>query len=322
MYKKIIENNTVPMSIILSSLIVAGTIMLSMVTEEKPTAEKTRAYKTTGASLAVLKERVIPSEGIILPVVWGDLGVKLAQAGAIDAEKFSAMYEERGAFTNEYKELLAGKNNGRITITRENAGYLLNLLWALGLAEKSPILEKGEMSDPAYGGAQNFASTGGWSMAVGDAMDHYSRYSFFELTPEEWARVDKVSRGIYRPCCGNSTHFPDCNHGMAMLGLLELMASQGVSEEEMWRAALAVNSYWFTDTYLTIASYMETQGVDWSDVSPQEILGKEYSSASGYAQIAARATPLQRKGGSGGCGVSTADIRPVVAVRKQQGRGV
>ena len=59
-------------------------------------------------------------------------------------------------------------------------------------------------------------------------MNHYSMHRFIVLTPEQQALVEKVSKGIYRPCCGNSVYFPDCNHGMAMLGLLELMASQGV----------------------------------------------------------------------------------------------
>ena len=67
----------------------------------------------------------------------------------------------RGAFTDEYKNLLFGQNDGKLKITNENAGYLLNLFWALGLANKNPILDTGEMANPAYGGAQNFASTGG-----------------------------------------------------------------------------------------------------------------------------------------------------------------
>lgn len=319
MYKKIIENNTVPMSIIVSSLIVAGTIFFA---KDGGESVRVRAdahiQKNAEATISVLEEQVVPLEGVVLPVVWGDLGAKLVSAGAIDAEKFASLYEESGAFTDEYRDLLLRQENGKLKITRENAGYLLNLLWALGLAQKSPILERGEMADPAYGGAQNFASTGGWSMAAGDAMEHYSRHSFFELTAEEWALVDKVSRGIHRPCCGNSTHFPDCNHGMAMIGLLELMASQGAREEEMWQAALAVNSYWFTDTYLTIASYMEGKGVSWDNVDPREVLGKEFSSSSGYANIAARVAPIRREGTSGGCSVG-ADIRPVVAIRKQQG---
>ncbi len=256
----------------------------------------------------------IHAEGVVLPVRWGDIGAKLASVGAIDAEKFTAMYEQRGMFTDEYKNLLTGQNNGPITITRENSGYFLNLLWALGLASKNPILDSGEMQNKAYGGAGNFASTGGWTLAKGNAMDHYSRHMFFTLTPEQQKLVDKISSGIYRPCCNNSTHFPDCNHGMAMLGLLELMASQGVSEADMWKAALVVNSYWFPDTYLTIATFMKNKGVEWEDASPQEMLGIHYSSASGYQKIAAQVAKPAVRGDSGGCGVDTGT--PVAAPRQ------
>ena len=47
-----------------------------------------------------------------------------------------------------------------------------------------------------------------------------------------------------------------------MLGLLELMASQGLSEEEMYKYALIVNSYWFPDTYLAIAKYFEKEALN------------------------------------------------------------
>ena len=151
-------------------------------------------------------------------------------------------------------------------------------------------------------------------------MDHYSRHKLFELTTEQQALVDKISKGIYRPCCNNSTHFPDCNHGMAMLGLLELMASQGASEEDMWKAALVVNSYWFPDTYITIATYMKNkQSVDWQNVSTQEILGVNYSSASGYARVAAQVQSQPQRGGSG-CGVDTGQTTQ--PQRQQGGCGI
>lgn len=308
-----------PASIIVSSLIIAG----ALYTQDTWGSRAQNGVSVNNAKeiLSALEEEVTPSQGVTLPVVWGDLGVELARAGVIDIDTFVSLYESRGVFTDEYKDLISGQKSGQITITRENAGYLLNLFWALGLAQKNPILDSGEMASPAFGGAQNFASTGGWTMADGDPMAHYSKHAFFELTPEEQVLVDTVSRGVYRPCCDNSTHFPDCNHGMAMFGLLELMASQGASEEEMWRAALVVNSYWFPDTYVTIASYMKGRGISWDKVSPQEILGKEYSSASGYAQIAARVAPLQKRGGNGGCGVEADNPAPATT-RQQGGCGV
>lgn len=177
---------------------------------------------------------------------------------------------------------------------------LFFLFWALGLANKNPILENGPMMDKQYGGAGNFASTGGWTLAKGNTMDHYSQHALITLTSEQQALVEKISKGVYRPCCGNSTYFPDCNHGMAMLALLELMASQNVSEQDMWKTALIVNSYWFPDTYLTIAIYMKEKGVDWKDVSPQEMLGADYSSAQGFRNISSEVVlPKQQQNGCG-----------------------
>ncbi len=247
-------------------------------------------------------EEVLPKDGVTLPIVWGSIGKNMVDKGVIDAEKFESLYANRGGLSEGDKRLLYGEGNGNIKITSENAGVILNLTWAFGLSNKNPILEEGPMMDPRYGGAGGFASTGGWSIARGSAMDHYSKYKFAILTREEQALVEKVSKNIYRPCCGNSTYFPDCNHGMAMLGLLELLASNGATEEEMYDIALSVNSYWFPETYLTIEKYFGKRGVSWSQVDAKEVLGELYSSGSGYAQIQRDVEPVKIQGG-GSCGV-------------------
>jgi len=271
-------------------------------------------------TILVTDEEVTPSAGVILPVVWGDFGIQLIKSGAINVDKFKALYEQRGTFTDEEKSFLLGQNNGKLKITPENAGYFLNLFWALGLASNNPILDSGEMMNPKYGGARNFASTGGWTIAQGNPMDHYSKHSFFALTPDQQALVEKVSENIYRPCCGNSTHFPDCNHGMAMLGLLELMASQGVNEQDMYKTALTVNAYWFPDQYATIAQYFKQKKIEWKTVNPKTILSSDFSSAQGFARIAAQVTqPKQRQNG-GDCGVDAGT--PIDTPKQQSGCGV
>ncbi|OGD30389.1 hypothetical protein A2833_02005 [Candidatus Azambacteria bacterium RIFCSPHIGHO2_01_FULL_44_55] len=252
------------------------------------------------ADAAALENIVLPSEGVVLPVRWGDLGRRMTESGVIDSDKFSALYAGRGGLDKETEKLLAGSNNGNLEITRQNSGIILNLLWALGLSNKNPILEIGPMVK-YNGDASGFASTGGWNLARGDPMDHYSRHNFLALTSEQQALVERVSKNIYRPCCGNPTYFPDCNHGMAMLGLLELLAAQGVSESEMYKIALQVNSYWFPDTYLTLAKYFQTKGIGWQDVNPQEVLGRDYSSASGYQNILRQVAPVNNQNPS--CGV-------------------
>jgi len=321
--KEIKKDRILSASILISSIILGGALIYT-VGPKSGAQQSANASGQTQTPQSDLEGKVLPSKGVTLPVVWDDLGSKLVDAGVIDADKFKSIYEQRGQFTDEYKQLLEGTNNGKIKITKENSGYILNLFWALGLANKNEILEKGEMVDPAYGGAGGFASTGGWTIAKGGAMEHYSKHVLFDLTPEQQALVDKVSRGIYRPCCGNSVHFPDCNHGMAMLGLLELMASQGASEQDIWNTALTVNSYWFPNNYLTIATYMQSKGVDWKNVNPQEMLSAEYSSSRGYANIASQVTQPNSQSASGsGCGLGDAGASaPQAQSQTQQGCGI
>ncbi len=248
------------------------------------------------------EEAVAPEAGVLLPVVWGNLGRRMVELGVIDSEKFESIYASRGGLSAAEKQLLYGENNGNLVMNRENAGLILNLLWGFGIGNKNEILEKGPMMNPAYGGAGGFASTGGWVIARGSPMNHYSRHSLVGLTSDQQKIVERVSKGIYRPCCGNSTYFPDCNHGMAMLGLLELMAAQGVSEADMYRYALAVNVYWFPDTYVAIARYFKMRGVEWSEVDPKEALGNDFSSASGIRRVQEQIGPEEGSGG-GSCGV-------------------
>ncbi|MEK7569560.1 MAG: hypothetical protein AAB500_01560 [Patescibacteria group bacterium] len=184
-----------------------------------------------------------PQDSSAAGISLGDLGRQMVRAGVIDRDKFLALYAGRPELREEARRLL-DEDNVKIEITPENSGLMLNFFWALGLGNKNPILEM-EMMDPRYGGPQNFASTGGWTLARGGAMSHYNAHEFLLLTEEEQALVDKVSRTIFRPCCGNSAHFPDCNHGMAMLAHLELLASRGIGEKEMTEKANELNALWF-----------------------------------------------------------------------------
>lgn len=250
-----------------------------------------------------LDERVMPSAGIVLPIDWASLGQRMAEAGVIDAENFSRLYGN-GGLPPDMRAVAFESHDGVVRMDRENAGVFLNLLWAFGLSNKNPVLEKGPMVDRRYGGdASRFAALGGWTLAVGNVMDHYSMHPFVVLDAEQQERVERVSKNIYRPCCGNPVYFPDCNHGMAMLGLLELLAAEGASEDEMYRVALAVNSYWFSDTYMTLATYFEQHGTDWDSANPRVVLGADYSSAEGYRRVLKEIEPAQLQNGAS-CGVS------------------
>ena len=106
------------------------------------------------------------------------------------------------------------------------------------------------------------------------------------LTVKQQKMVEEVAAAVYRPCCNNSTLFSDCNHGMAMLSLLELMASQGVTIDQMFEAAKYVNAFWFPEQTLDVAIYLQTNyWVDFAHAAPRQVVRRELPSASGFKMV-------------------------------------
>src|SRR3989338_1024709 len=211
--------------------------------------------------------QINPAQGYEINAKFGDLGPKMIEMGVIDLEKFKQVYQQSGKpLTAAQEEILKGGSDAKIKINQDNSYFLLNCFWAFGLANKNKILTEGDMVKYGKGQLGNYASTGGWSLAQSDAMDYYSKRALVPLTSEQEELVNKVAANIYRPCCGNSTAFPDCNHGMALLGVLELMAAGGASEQEMYEAAKYINAFWFPGNYYDIAVYFKNkEGKDYKD---------------------------------------------------------
>ncbi|NJC95087.1 MAG: hypothetical protein FIB03_01925 [Anaerolineae bacterium] len=237
--------------------------------------------------LAALYEQVNPRDGYALPVSYGDLGPRLIEGGVIDYEAFAAIYVNSGKpLSDAQTEILRYGSDEQIVITAENAHFLLNYFWAVGLANKNPILTGGPMVQNSGGQVERFASTGGWTIAAKSITEIYASLDLIPLTPEQQARGEEVAAGVYRPCCNNPTLFPDCNHGMAMLGLLELMASQGASANQMFEAAKYVNAFWFPQQNLETAIFLKAnQEMDFEDADARMVTGVRFSSGSGYAEV-------------------------------------
>lgn len=228
----------------------------------------------------LLMEIVAPSKGIVLPAKWKNSLAKAVEAGAIDVKKYKEYLGKANAsLSPEQEKLLSNGSDENIVFSPATALFNLNMLWALGLVNENPILTDGKISE--YENPAIFASTGGWSLGTKPGGELLTSAKIIELTPEQQAIVKEVAENSYRPCCNNSTAFPDCNHGMAALALAELMASQNASKEQIYDALLAANSYWFPQTYVNTAAFFEQQGKKWKDVDAKEILGAAYSSSTG-----------------------------------------
>ncbi len=225
-------------------------------------------------------------ESYTLPVSFGDIGSRLVAAGTIDYDRFVQLYAEAGQpLTEEQLKLLTQSSDAPVVINRDNAYFLLNFLWAVGLTNQNPVLTEGPMQQYSQGDISGFASTGGWTIGKKPATELYASTPLIKLTSEQQARLEAVAQRVYRPCCDNHTAFPDCNHGMAMLGLLELMAAQGASEDEMFAAAKYVNAFWFPQQTLELAVlYKVGKNQDFAQIDARELVGPNLSSGTGYQQ--------------------------------------
>lgn len=245
--------------------------------------------------LAALHEQVNPPDGFALSITYGDLGPRLVEGGVIDYDAFAAIYEQSGnPLTAEQVEILKNGSKEEIVITTQNAHFLLNFFWAVGLANRNSILTEGPMVQNSQGQVERFASTGGWTLATKPITELYASMDLIPLTVEQQELVEEVAAHVYRPCCGNHTLFPDCNHGMALLGILELMASQGAGADEMFEAAKYINAFWFPQQTLETAIYLQlNEDVDFKNADAKLVVSENFSSAAGSSMVH---QDLQRRG--------------------------
>lgn len=254
-----------------------------------------------------LGETVTPQAGLQTKIVLGDSILKLIENGVIDMAKIEEVYASRGGLTAEQRKIFEEPSTEPLTITHENAQFLVNLLWGIGISNKNIVLTESPAGEPDN--LFNLASTGGWVLGKKDNGGYYyNQFEIIKLTAEQEELVKKVAANIYRPCCGNSTAFPDCNHGAAILAVLQLGAAQGLNEDELYEESLKFNSYWFTDEYVKMATLFKIQNSQsWDALDPKTLLGSDLSSGSGFRTNVAY--PLSRiglfpqQGGGGGCSV-------------------
>jgi hypothetical protein len=253
---------------------------------------------STQKTAEIDREKVIPEKGFDLPISWGDLGPKLIDLGVIDKDKFSKAVN----LSSDEEKILTEGSDAPININSDNSQFVVDLLWAIGLAEKSNAYVKGPMGVEYKKDVANFSSTGGWTLAKGNATEYLGKSNFFNLDESQENRVEEIAKNIYRPCCDNSTWFPDCNHGMAALAAIEMMVAKNLSDDEIYKNILKLNSFWFSGSYLTTAQYFADKGTSWDKVNAKEVLGYEYSSSTGAAKTAQKVAPVAGPGGGAGCG--------------------
>lgn len=253
-----------------------------------------------------ITEQVLPKAGYLTQISLGNSIPQLVAYGVIDKEKVIELYKSRGGLTPEQQEMLDKPSTKPLLVNQQNATWLVNMLWALGLANKMEVNNQSPVAGKDVG---NFASTGGWNLGKEQSgAAYFNKYAIIQLSLDQESRVQKLAESIYRPCCNNSTFFQDCNHGSAAMALIELGVSQGLTDQEIYKTVLAFNSFWFPQNYVETALYLKkTKGIDWKNADPQMILSKDYSSITGWmtnVDALAQKIPglLPTTAGGGSCG--------------------
>lgn len=249
-------------------------------------AEPAQASNSQVANTSNVIEITLP-DSYTFPVLYGTLGPQLVKAGVIDVDAFAQVYERSGKpLSAAQRAVLLEGSSEPIRIDHENSRFLLNFLWAVGLANQNPVLIQGPIQQESDGQVDRFASTGGWTLSSKPISAIYSRLMLAPLNAQQQQRLEEAAGLVYRPCCDNPTLFPDCNHGMAMLGLLELMAARNATVDEMLEAAKYANAFWFPQQMSEVVAYHAAQsGAQFSDLDARELVGSTTFSSSGFRSV-------------------------------------
>jgi len=267
----------------------------------------TKTLSGNTISQALLFDQVTPQAGYTLSFRWGDSIKKLVEAGAINVSNLTIILNNsHQPLTLSEKEILNGTYTGYIQFNSTNTQFVQLVLWGLGINNNDTIITKGPIINasipyadsintnstlrrnlsqnvtPQWVASRYFASTGGYG-PIGKLQ--LGMLNVINLTPLEQGEMYDVATHSYRPCCDNPTAFPDCNHGAAALGLIELMASQGANQSQMFSAIRYFYQFQFSQQYGEIAAYFDSQGINYSQVNSSVVMGFNFSSASGFANV-------------------------------------
>ncbi len=269
-------------------------------------APNTIVNQSSTNQTAILLSSLFPNQGFKTAVRLNNIVPELVSSGAINLTKVEELYGKN--LTQQEFDILTKPSNTNLTLNSSNANFYLLIFWALGIADKNPVLDNfSALANASNYSVADFASTGGWTLGTNsNAMTYFDKLQLISLTPMQQGEMYDVATHSYRPCCDNPTAFPDCNHGAALLALTELGASEGLNVSQLYTLDLQAQTLWFPSYYATTALELHYKNVSyWAN--PRLVLSANYSSASGWYhnsyQPLKTNNQLPNAGQSAACGV-------------------
>jgi hypothetical protein len=124
---KVLDN--VLLVVLLSTFFMGGIVVGQKVLPHSlPQQDDQQKPAFTGDLALKIASDVLPSEGFKSRISFGDSIINLEEAAVIDRGKMDQLYATRGGMPEELAKLLDDPSDEPITINKENAAYLINLL--------------------------------------------------------------------------------------------------------------------------------------------------------------------------------------------------
>lgn len=186
---------------------------------------------------------------------------------------------------------------GYLTVSFKNLGNQSAKQTSLPDSNEMPLVQGVQTSDreliekliPKEGSSwQNYSWQGGPITFTADggssgykklvAMDK----EIIDLSTSEKTRFDKLTKEeIYHPCCDGPVQGCECEHAVALRGLVKFMLKEDKNDEEIKKQSFEWLKYFFQQHYVNVAKYLQNQGKDIAIMGP----GKEFGLASYGAKI-------------------------------------
>jgi len=249
----------------------------------------------------ILKE-LLPDKKV-LPVTWQGIPFKLVENKIIDLEKLKAYSQRYGQTVTERDLKIFERNyNGSIEITQNNSVFVYNVLWAIGFASKSPVLDY-ELEKYGWKTVKNlagyyfsFANLGNGSTLP---QSGYNYFDFLPLSAEQEALAMKIAGKSAVPSCGNALLLPDCSCSYAVDALILMMASQNFNDGQIYQAMKDVYPYRYPGLYVRHALFFKlAKNQEWPDVNAEDLVSFELSSAQGVARVSRDLADILNQSGS------------------------
>lgn len=240
-------------------------------------------------NLEQLTKELLPDKKV-LAVTWKGIPYQLLERKIIDLEKLKVYSQNYGQIVTDEDLKIFGKNyDGNIVITPNNSVLIYNVLWAIGFASKSPILDY-ELEKYGFDTVKNlagyyfsFANLGNGSTLP---QSGYNSFDLIQLSGDQKDLVMELVGKSAVPSCGNPLHLPDCSCSFAIDALVLMMAQQEFSKQQIYQIMKDIYPYRFPGIYIQQAIFFKlAKNQDWKDVNAEELISVQFSSAQGVAQM-------------------------------------